>query len=125
MKIIKNVLVAAMIGGAMGGVLGGLPSAVMAAETAAGVGKAVAEVRRALGEAIAIAAQGSDQRALLDKIKEAKQYAKEITGDQYGVRLQRINSAIAKARGMTRRGDMTGAEAELKKALEIINQFEY
>jgi uncharacterized protein YjdB len=122
MKMIKNLLTAAMLAVSVGGI-SGLSTPAMAAESAAGVSKAIADVKRALAEAIQIAAAGTDKDALIAKIAETKQHYKEITGDQYGARLQRLSSALSKARGMAQRGDMVGAEEELKKALEIINTF--
>lgn len=121
MKMIKDVLAAAMIAASMGTLA--VPEAVMAAESAAGVNKAIADTKRALAEAIQIAAQGTDKEALVSKIAEAKQYYKEITGDQYGAKLQRLSGSLSKARSLAKHGDMVGAEEELKKALETINQF--
>ncbi len=121
--MIKNLLTAAMLAVSVGGISVGLSASAMAAETAAGVSKAIADVKRTLAEAIQIAAAGTDKNALIAKIAEAKQYYKEITGDQYGARLQRLSSALSKARGMAQRSDMVGAEEELKKAQEIINTF--
>ncbi|GAB6067398.1 hypothetical protein JCM13664_07160 [Methylothermus subterraneus] len=123
MKTIKNVLTAAMIAVSAGAMVGG-PTVAIAAESAEGVNKAIAEVKKALTEAIQIAAEGTNQKGLIDKIAEAKQYYKEITGDQYGAKLQRLSGSLSKARGMARRGDLAGAEEELKRALEIINQFQ-
>ncbi len=121
MKMIKNVLAAAMIAASMGTLA--VPEAVMAAESAEGVNKAIADTKKALAEAIQVAAQGTDKEALISKIAEAKQHYKEITGDQYGAKLQRLSGSLSKARSLAKRGDMVGAEEELKKALEIINQF--
>lgn len=123
MKMIKNVLTAAMIAASAGAMLGGVPTAVIAAETAEGVNKAIADTKKALAEAIQIAAEGTNQAALIDKIVDAKQYYKEITGDQYGAKLQRLSGSLSKARAMVKRGDLAGAEEELKRALEIVNQF--
>ncbi len=123
MKMIKNVLTAAMIAVSAGAMLSGVPAAAIAAETAEGVNKAIADTKKALTEAIQIAAEGTDQAALIEKIAETKQYYKEITGDQYGAKLQRLSGSLSKARGMAKRGDLAGAEEELKRALEIINQF--
>lgn len=122
MQMIKNVLTAAMIATSLGVMLGAAPDAVIAAETAVGVNKAIADVKKALAEAIQIAAEGTDQAALIQKIVETKQYYKEITGDQYGAKIQRLSGSLSKARGMAKRGDMAGAEEELKRALEIANQ---
>lgn len=124
MKMIKSIVAAAMIAASMGTMLGAVPSAAIAAESAEGVNKAIADTKKALTEAIQIAAEGTNQEALIDKIAEAKQYYKEITGDQYGAKLQRLSGSLSKARGMAKRGDLAGAEEELKKALEIVNQFQ-
>ncbi|MFN3919659.1 MAG: hypothetical protein ACK4JF_05155 [Methylohalobius sp.] len=123
MKMIKSVLTAAMIAASMGTMLGAVPYAAIAAESAEGVNKAIADTKKALAEAIQIAAEGTNQEALVNKIAEAKQYYKEITGDQYGAKLQRLSGSLSKARGMAKRGDLAGAEEELKRALEIVNQF--
>lgn len=123
MKMIKSIVAAAMIAASMGTMLGAVPSAAIAAESAEGVNKAIADTKKALTEAIQIAAEGTNQEALIAKIVEAKQYYKEITGDQYGAKLQRLSGSLSKARGMAKRGDLAGAEEELKKALEIVNQF--
>jgi hypothetical protein len=123
MKMIKSIVAAAMIAASMGTMLGAVPSAAIAAESAEGVNKAIADTKKALTEAIQIAAEGTNQEALIAKIVEAKQYYKEITGDQYGAKLQRLSGSLSKARGMAKRGDLAGAEEELKRALEIVNQF--
>ncbi len=123
MKMMKSIVAAAMIAASMGTMLGAVPSAAIAAESAEGVNKAIADTKKALTEAIQIAAEGTNQEALVDKIAEAKQYYKEITGDQYGAKLQRLSGSLSKARGMAKRGDLAGAEEELKRALEIVNQF--
>lgn len=122
MKTIKSALTAAMIAVSMGAMLGTMPYAAIAAESAEGVNEAIANTKKALTEAIQIAAEGTNQEALVDKIAEAKQYYKEITGDQYGAKLQRLSASLSKARGMAKRGDLAGAEEELKRTLEIANQ---
>ncbi len=121
-KTMKTVLTAAIIA-VSGGVITAYPTAPLAAETAAGVNKAIEDVKRTLNEALKLAMDGSDSKALLDKLREAKQYYKEITGDVYGARLQKLSEHIRKARGMARRGDMVGAEEHIKKALEVVNAF--
>lgn len=123
MRMIKNILAAAMVAAAGGVVLGTMSTTAIAAESAAGVNKAIADTKKALTEAIQIAAEGTNQAGLIEKISEAKQYYKEITGDQYGAKLQRLSNSLSKARGMAKRGDLAGAEEELKRALEVINQF--
>lgn len=122
-KAIKTVLTATMIAVSGGMMLGSYTSTAVAAETAAGVNQAIEDVKKALREAIQIAAEGSDQKALVDKINEAKQYYKEITGDQYGAKLQRLSGYIRKARGMARRGDLAGSEEQLKSALDLVSKF--
>lgn len=122
-KTIKSILTATVIAVSGGMLLATPTTAVVAAETAAGVNKAIADTTKALQEALQIAMEGTDSKALLDKLQEAKQYYKEITGDVYGARLQRLSGHIRKARGMARRGDFVGAEEHIKKALEVIKSF--
>ncbi len=122
-KTIKSVLTATIIAVSGGMLLGTYTTAAVAAETAAGVNKAIADVTRTLQEALQIAMEGKDSKALLDKLQEAKQAYKEITGDVYGARLQRLSGHIRRARGMARRGDFVGAEEEIKNALKVIKTF--
>jgi len=122
-QTVKSILTATVIA-VSGGMLVATPvTTVVAAETAAGVNKAIADVTRTLQEALQIAMEGTDQKALLDKLQEAKQAYKEITGDVYGARLQRLSTHIRRARGMARRGDFVGAEEHIKKALEVVKTF--
>ena len=122
-KTIKTVVTATMIAVSGGMMLGTYTTTAVAAESAAGVNQAIADLKKQLAEGIEVAAAGSDQKALVDKINEAKQTYKEITGDQYGAKLQRLAGYIRKARGMARRGDLTGAEEQLKEALALLNTF--
>ncbi len=122
-KTIKTVLTATMIAVSGGMLLGTYTTAAVAAEDAAGVNKAISELKKVLTEAIQIAAQGTDQKALLDRVNLAKQLYKEITGDQYGAKLQRLAGHIRKARGTARRGDLAGSEEHLKRALDMLNTF--
>ncbi len=123
-KTIKTVVTATMIAVSGGMMLGTYTTTAVAAETAAGVNQAISDLKKLLAEAIEIAAAGTDQEALKAKIYEARQVNKEITGDQYGARLQRLSQRLRVANGMAKRGDMAGAEEKLKEALKILNTFE-
>lgn len=122
-KTIKSVLTASIIAISGGMLLGTYTTTAIAAESAAGVNKAIDDVKRTLNEALQLAMEGADKKALLDKLQETKQAYKEITGDVYGARLQKLSEHIRKARGMTRRGDFVGAEEHIKKAIEVVNTF--
>ncbi|WP_152486027.1 hypothetical protein [Methylohalobius crimeensis] len=121
MKTIRKVLTAAMIAASAGTMVGMAPTSAIAAESAEGVNQAISDVKKAVTEAIAISNEGTDADALLNKISEAKQYYKEITGDAYGAKIQRLSGRLRQARGMTKRGDFTGAGEKLEEALEIAN----
>lgn len=122
MKIIRKILTAVMIAASAGTLFGAFTSSAVAAESKAGVAAAINEARKALTEAMELAAKGADQRAVLDALGAAKQYAKEITGDALGATLQKFQSSVRMARGKTRRGDLAGAEEDIKKALKYLDE---
>ncbi|BCX81118.1 hypothetical protein MIT9_P0696 [Methylomarinovum caldicuralii] len=121
-KTMKTVLTAAIIA-VSGGVITAYPTAPLAAETAEGVTAAVAAVKANLEEALKLAQEGTDPRAVLDALGAVKQAAKEITGDQFGMPVQRLMTNVRRARGMARRGDLAGAEEQIKQALEQVKNF--
>lgn len=121
-KTMKTVLTAAIIA-VSGGVITAYPTAPLAAETAEGVTAAVAAVKANLEKALKLAQEGTDARAVLDALGAVKQAAKEITGDQFGMPVQRLMTNVRRARGMARRGDLAGAEEQIKEALARVKDF--
>ncbi len=119
----KRILTALLFAISAGFLFGGISTTAVAAESAAGVNAAIDALKKMIPEAIKMAQEGSDQKALVAKINEIKQMAKEITGDAIGAKLQNFSSQIRMARGKAKRGDMAGAEEDLKKALDILNTF--
>ena len=123
MRTIRKILTALLIAISAGFLFGGASTTAIAAETAAGVNAAIDSLKKMIPEAIQIAAEGTDQEGLVQKINEIKQMAKEITGDAIGAKLQNFQSAVRMARGKAKRGDLAGAEESLKEALKILNTF--
>lgn len=123
MKTMRRILTALLFAISAGFLFGGISTTAVAAESAAGVNAAIDALKKMIPEAIKMAQEGSDQKALVAKINEIKQMAKEITGDAIGAKLQNFSSQIRMARGKAKRGDLSGAEEDLKKALEILNTF--
>ncbi len=119
----RRILTALLFAISAGFLFGGISTTAVAAESAAGVNAAIDALKKMIPEAIKMAQEGSDQKALVAKINEIKQMAKEITGDAIGAKLQNFSSQIRMARGKAKRGDLSGAEEDLKKALEILNTF--
>ena len=119
----RRILTALLFAISAGFLFGGISTTAVAAESAAGVNAAIDALKKMIPEAIKMAQEGSDQKALVAKINEIKQMAKEITGDAIGAKLQNFSSQIRMARGKAKRGDMAGAEEDLKKALDILNTF--
>ncbi len=123
MRTIRKIFTALLIAISAGFLFGGASTTAIAAETAAGVNAAIDSLKKMIPEAIQIAAEGTDQEGLVQKINEIKQMAKEITGDAIGAKLQNFQSAVRMARGKAKRGDLAGAEESLKEALKILNTF--
>ncbi len=123
MKTMRRILTALLFAISAGFLFGGISTTAVAAESAAGVNAAIDALKKMIPEAIKMAQEGSDQKALVAKINEIKQMAKEITGDAIGAKLQNFSSQIRMARGKAKRGDLAGAEEDLKKALDILNTF--